>query len=177
MQIGQCDDLVSFGNALHHIVAAVLSTADHCDDPHFGQADWMSVFLDARQAPQKKNLRTQILCCLLSCLGFVGARVASVAAAAVLFIENRKLLLNANTHTHTHKIDRWSNFARAEQTKTLVGTHPDTLDEYTESIILLYRLHTAHSKQSWRHLRNAKPAAAAAECANSASSKHVLNNR
>lgn len=34
MEISQCNDFMTFGNALHHVVAAVFTTAHHCDHTH-----------------------------------------------------------------------------------------------------------------------------------------------
>lgn len=44
MQIGQGNDLVALGDALHHVVAAILAAADHGHDPHLGAAVFVCFF-------------------------------------------------------------------------------------------------------------------------------------
>jgi len=43
MQIGQGDDFVALGDALHHVVAAVLAATDHGHYPHL-EADFRCGF-------------------------------------------------------------------------------------------------------------------------------------
>lgn len=41
VQVGQRNHLVAFGRNLHHVVGAVLATADERHDPHLVQSFWL----------------------------------------------------------------------------------------------------------------------------------------
>lgn len=50
MQIGKCDNFVTLGDALHHVVAAILAATHHCHHAHLDDLSvcvcvWVGVYV------------------------------------------------------------------------------------------------------------------------------------